>query len=46
MTQVIDNHDESILFEESFQWSIGSAISSGEVLQIQLFNHNKYLSNK
>lgn len=45
-TQIHENEEEGILFDETFQWPIGRAISIDEILEIKIYNRSKYLSNK
>lgn len=35
-----------VFFFQTFQWPVARPIDKDEVVEIQLFNYNKYLSNR
>ncbi|KAL3867777.1 hypothetical protein ACJMK2_040627 [Sinanodonta woodiana] len=45
-TKIIENAEDSAMFDEIFQWPVARPIEKEEFIDIQLFNYNKYLSNK
>uniref|UniRef100_T1JBU8 C2 domain-containing protein n=1 Tax=Strigamia maritima TaxID=126957 RepID=T1JBU8_STRMM len=45
-SKVIENSDETALFEEAFEWPVARAIERHEILQIQILNYNKYFNNR
>ncbi|KAL5015764.1 hypothetical protein ScPMuIL_005353 [Solemya velum] len=45
-SKIIENAEDSIWLDETFEWPVARAIEREEVIDIQLFNYNKYLSNR
>ncbi|XP_046585626.1 otoferlin-like isoform X5 [Haliotis rubra] len=45
-TRTHENSEDTCLFDESFEWPVARPIESEEVIDIQVFNYNKYLSNR
>ncbi|XP_071807797.1 otoferlin-like isoform X5 [Asterias amurensis] len=45
-TACIVNHGGEVLWDESFEWQIGSAIESHEAIEVGVYNFNKILANK
>ncbi|XP_053394706.1 otoferlin-like isoform X2 [Mercenaria mercenaria] len=45
-TKIIETTDECIWFDETFQWPVARPIEKDEFIDIQLYNYNKYLSNR
>ncbi|KAK3090409.1 hypothetical protein FSP39_011632 [Pinctada imbricata] len=41
-----ENAENCVLFDETFQWPVARPIERDEVIEILLFNYNKYLSNR
>ncbi|KAH3809211.1 hypothetical protein DPMN_137572, partial [Dreissena polymorpha] len=44
-TKIVETNDESVWFDETFQWPVARPIEKDEYIDIQLYNYNKYLSN-
>ncbi|XP_005102111.2 otoferlin, partial [Aplysia californica] len=45
-TKTVENMEESVIFDEMFEWPVARPIESEEVIDIQVYNYNKYLSNR
>ncbi|XP_035204795.1 otoferlin-like [Stegodyphus dumicola] len=45
-TKVIENSNGDVVFDQWFEWPVGSPVQSHEVLEIVLLNYNKYFTNK
>ncbi|ELU18287.1 hypothetical protein CAPTEDRAFT_185768 [Capitella teleta] len=45
-SKILENVDENAVFDELFEWPVARPIESEEQIDIQLFNYNKYLSNR
>ncbi|XP_076441090.1 otoferlin-like [Babylonia areolata] len=45
-TKIVENAEESVLFEETFEWPVARPVEAEEIIDIQIYNYNKYLSNK
>ncbi|XP_054723978.1 otoferlin-like [Uloborus diversus] len=45
-TKVLENSNGDVIFDQWFEWPVGSPVQSHEVLEIVLLNYNKYFSNK
>ncbi|XP_052775587.1 otoferlin-like isoform X2 [Mya arenaria] len=45
-TKVVDCNDDSVWFDETFQWPVARPIEKDEYIDIQLYSYNKYLSNR
>ncbi|KAH9496793.1 hypothetical protein Btru_010264 [Bulinus truncatus] len=45
-TKVIENVEDSVVFDEMFEWPVARPIEAEEVIDIQIYNFNKYLSNR
>ena len=45
-TKIVENSEDNAWFDETFQWPVARPIEREEYIDIQLYNYNKYLSNK
>ncbi|PVD23896.1 hypothetical protein C0Q70_17171 [Pomacea canaliculata] len=45
-TKIVENAEDSAYFDETFEWPVARPIEAEEIIDIQIFNYNKYLSNK
>ena len=45
-TKTVENSEDNVWFDETFQWPVARPIEKEEYIDIQLYNYNKYLSNK
>ncbi|XP_059174098.1 otoferlin-like isoform X2 [Physella acuta] len=45
-TKTLENVEDSLAFDEMFEWPVARPIEAEEVIDIQVFNYNKYLSNR
>ncbi|XP_055886227.1 otoferlin-like isoform X5 [Biomphalaria glabrata] len=45
-TKVLENVEDSVVFDEMFEWPVARPIEAEEVIDIQIYNYNKYLSNR
>ncbi|XP_038056596.1 otoferlin-like isoform X3 [Patiria miniata] len=45
-TAVIENHGDEVIWEEGFEWQLGSAIEDHEAIEVGVYNFNKILNNK
>ncbi|CAL1540078.1 unnamed protein product [Lymnaea stagnalis] len=45
-TKTVENVEDSVVFDEMFEWPVARPIEAEEVIDIQLYNYNKYLSNR
>ena len=45
-TKIVENSEDNVWFDETFQWPVARPIEKEEFIDIQLYNYNKYLSNK
>lgn len=45
-TEVVEDAEGSAFFDQTFQWPVARPIDKDEVVEIQLFNYNRYLSNR
>ncbi|XP_041357598.1 otoferlin-like [Gigantopelta aegis] len=45
-TKIVENVDDTVWFDESFEWPVARPIESEEIIDIQLYSYNKYLSNR
>ncbi|XP_056017603.1 otoferlin-like isoform X2 [Ostrea edulis] len=45
-TEVVEDAEGSAFFDQTFQWPVARPIEKDEVIEIQLFNYNRYLSNR
>ncbi|XP_064604471.1 otoferlin-like [Liolophura sinensis] len=45
-SKVVENAEETVWFDEIFEWPVARPIESEEMIDIQVFNYNKYLSNR
>ncbi|BFY99586.1 hypothetical protein BsWGS_02626 [Bradybaena similaris] len=45
-TRTVENTESSVVFDESFQWPVARPIEADEVIDIHLYNRNKYLNNR
>ncbi|XP_021379810.1 otoferlin-like isoform X8 [Mizuhopecten yessoensis] len=45
-SKIIENAEDSIWFDESFEWPVARPVEKEEIIDIQVFNYNKYLSNR
>ncbi|ESO89647.1 hypothetical protein LOTGIDRAFT_125029, partial [Lottia gigantea] len=45
-TKIVENSDETALFDEVFEWPVARPVEAEEIIDIQVYNYNKYLSNR
>ncbi|KAK3770319.1 hypothetical protein RRG08_029972 [Elysia crispata] len=45
-TKTVENLEDSVVFDEMFEWPVARPIEAEEMIDIQIFNFNKYLSNR
>lgn len=45
-SKVVKSAQNAVYFGENFEWPLARAAEESERLDIQIFNHNKYLANK
>ncbi|KAK7502125.1 hypothetical protein BaRGS_00006489, partial [Batillaria attramentaria] len=45
-TKIVENAEESAFFDETFEWPVARPVEAEEIIDIQIYNYNKYLSNK
>ncbi|GFN97316.1 otoferlin [Plakobranchus ocellatus] len=45
-TKTVENVEDSVVFDEMFEWPVARPIEAEEMIDIQIFNFNKYLSNR
>ncbi|XP_064626480.1 otoferlin-like [Lineus longissimus] len=45
-SKIIEGAEDCAVFDETFEWPVARPIESDEVVDIQVFNYNRYLSNR